>query len=106
MRKANTSDLFNVARLINSLDLKEDLFNAQKGNEDFEKIGFDFIFNIFSKATTKQAEKQIYECLANPFEMKPEEVGQLDITTLIDSFTQCFDLTTLINFIKRAIPKD
>ena len=106
MRKANTSDLFNVARLINSLNLKDDLFNAQNGSEDVERIGFDCIFNIFEKATTKQAEEQIYECLANPFEMKPEEVGQLDITTLIDDFTQCFDLTTLINFIKRAIPKD
>ena len=105
MRKANTSDLFNVARLINSLDLKDDLYKAQKGNEDVEQIGFDFIFNVFSKATTKQAEKQIYECLANPLEMKPEEVGQLDITTLFDNFMECFDLSTLINFIKRAIPK-
>lgn len=105
MRKANTSDLFNVARLINSLDLKDDLFKAQKDNEDMERIGFNFIFDVLSKATTKEAEEQIYECLANPFEMKPEEVGQLDIAILLENFMNCFDFTTLVNFIKRVNAK-
>ena len=50
MRKANTNDLFNFARLINELDLKEDLFKAQQGEEDVEKIGFTFVFDVLSKA--------------------------------------------------------
>lgn len=103
MRKANTNDLFNIARLINELDLKEDLFKAQQGEEDVEKIGFTFIFDLLSKAITKETQNMIYEVLAEPFEMKAKEVGELDITTLINNMTECFDFKTVINFIKRAI---
>ena len=102
MRKANTNDLFNFARLINELDLKEDLFNAQQGEEDVEKIGFTFIFDILSKATTKDAQNMIYDVLAEPFEITSKEVGELEITTLIENMQECFDFKTIVNFIKRA----
>lgn len=103
MRKANTNDLFNIARLINKLDLKEELFKAQKDTEDYEKIGFEFFFVMLTKATTKEMQNMIYSVLAEPFEMKIEEVGELDILTLIENVKECFDLTTVINFTKRAI---
>ena len=102
MRKANTNDLFNAARLINILDLKEELFNAQKDKEDVEQIGFDFVFLAFTKATTKDAQQQIYEVLSQPFEMTPEEVGLMEIDVLSKKFIECWNLKTLLNFIKRV----
>lgn len=102
MRKANTNDLFNFARLINSLDLKEELFNAQNGKEDVEQIGFYFVFEALTKATTKDSQKQIYEVLSQPFEMTPEEVGLMDIDVLARNFMECWNLKTLLNFIKRV----
>lgn len=102
MRKANTNDLFNVARLVNELDLKDVIFNAQKGKEDVERIGFDLIIDIFSKATTKESQMKIYEVLAQPFEMEVEAVGNLDLDKLFEAITTCFDFKTVVNFIKRV----
>lgn len=102
MRKANTNDLFNIARLIDELGLKEDLFEAQKGKEDIEKIGFDFIFKIFSKAIKKESQQKIYDVLSEPFEIEPQKVGELGIMELINNTMSCFDLSEVINFFKRA----
>lgn len=102
MRKANTNDLFNVARLVNELDLKDVIFNAQKGKEDVERIGFDLVIDVFAKATTKESQMKIYEVLAQPFEMEVEEVGMLELDKLIEAFTTCFDFQTVVNFIKRV----
>lgn len=102
MRKANTNDLFNVARLVNELDLKDVIFNAQKGKEDVERIGFDLVIDVFAKATTKESQRKIYEVLAQPFEMEVEEVGTLELDKLIEAFTTCFDFQTVVNFIKRV----
>ena len=102
MRKANVNDMFNVARLVKDLNLKEDLFQSQKGEEDIEKIGFNIIFYILGKATTKDSQRKIYECLCEPFEMEAEEVGKMEYMKLIEGFMECFDITTLKNFIKRV----
>lgn len=102
MRKANVNDLFNVARLLNDLNLKEDIFKAQKGEEDVEKVGFNIIFDILSKATTKESQQKIYECLAQPFEINVGDVGQMGIMDIVEAFNQCFDFKTLANFINRV----
>lgn len=102
MRRSNTNDLFNIVRLVNDLGLKDDFFKAQQGKDDLEKIGFDFIFDILSKASTKEMQNRIYEVLAEPFEMPVEEVGKLEIDVLIKNFMECFNLATLKTFIKRA----
>ena len=102
MRKANIDDLFNLSRLITELDLKEDLYKAQRGKEDVEKIGFDFLFSILAKATTKEAQSKIYEVLANPFEMTVEEVGKMSLENMIQGVTECFNFSVVANFLKRA----
>lgn len=102
MRKANVNDMFNVARLIRDLDLKEDIFKSQQGEEDVEKIGYNIIFDILAKATTKDAQAKIYECLANPYEKTVEEMGTMPYMELVEGFAECFDIKTLKNFIKRV----
>ena len=102
MRKANTNDLFNIARLVNDLNLKEDIFQAQHGEDDLEKVGYSFIFGVLSKATTKDAQKKIYQVLAEPFEITVDEVGKLELQDLISNFIECFNFKTVVNFIKQA----
>ena len=102
MRKANVDDMFEIARLINGLNLKEDIFKSQKGEEDLEKIGFNIMFDIMSKATTKEAQSNIYVCLSKPFEKEPSEVGLMSIDDIVTTFTSCFDIVVLKNFMKRV----
>lgn len=102
MRKANVNDLFNITRLVTELGVKEQLFNAQKGKEDIEKIGFDFFYIVFENATSKESQKKIYDILSGPFEMNADEIGTMDIDSLISSFRECFNISTIVNFIKRA----
>ena len=106
MRKANTNDLFNIARLVNELGLKDDIFeaqkNAQKSEADANAIGYELVFSILSKATTKASQDKIYQVLCEPFEMSAEEVGLLEFDQLIENCKNCFNLTTVLNFIKRV----
>lgn len=106
MRKANTADMFKIGRLITDLGVKEQLFEAQKNKEidKLEEIGFDFFYAIFEKAVSEEVEKKIYDVLSGPFEMTGEEIGEMAFSELLDGFVNCFDLETLVNFIKRALP--
>ena len=104
MRKANIHDMFEVVRFIDKLGIREDLFDAQHNIEDLEKIGFEAIFDIIKATTTQNAETEFYKLLSSPFEMKPEEIETMEITVFVNSIKECFNLETLINFIKRVGP--
>lgn len=106
MRKANTADMFKIGRLITDLGVKEQLFKAQQNKEidKLEEIGFDFFYAIFERAVSKDVEKKIYYVLSGPFEMISEEIGKMAFSELLDGFVNCFDLETVVNFIKRALP--
>lgn len=104
MRKANVSDMFNIARLIKEFGIKDEIFEATKGKDDIEEIGFSMVYNIFDKATTEEAEQKIYEVLSKPFEIECKKIGKMEIDELINIFLQCFNISTLLNFIKRATP--
>ena len=101
-RKANVGDLFNIVRLLNELDMKSDIVSIYEGKGTFQEKGFDVIFKILNKASSKNIEKRVYDVLSGPFEMNPPEVEKIDIDTLIQLCKECFNLKTLINFIKRV----
>ena len=102
MRKANVSDMFKCARLVNKLGIKEEIFNAQKGSDDLEKIGFNVFYTIFENATTEESENEIYSILSSPFEIPKEDVGKLSPDKLLEYFNECFNFKTLVNFIQRV----
>ena len=106
MRKANTADMFKIGRLITDLGVKDQLFEAQKNKEidKLEEIGFDFFYAIFEKAVSEEVENKIYDVLSGPFEMTSDEIGKMPFSELLDGFVNCFDLETVVNFIKRALP--
>lgn len=105
MRKANVHDLFNASRLLSKLDLKDEIFKIQStinSNSNEEKIGFDFILNVFEKASDEAMENEIYKVLSGPFEMAEEDVAKMEIAEFCKSTLKCFNLETLLNFISRA----
>lgn len=107
MRKANMRDMFRIARILNDLDMKDTLFRASKQvteekETDIEKVGFNIIFDMTNKAFEENTELAIYECVAMPFEMSKEEVGNMAFLDFAKTFIDCFDIVGLLNFIRRA----
>lgn len=105
MRKLKTADLFTGARMLKKLGLKEQAkqIAAQADKvQDIWAMGFDFVWAIFDAATDKGGEKLLYEFLAGPFEMTPEEVGELDLSDMIDRLKQLAEENDLLPFFKNA----
>lgn len=104
-RKANVNDLFKIARLLNDLDLKDDFVKLTDESDSTNELGFNIIFKILDIAAKKEVESKVYEVLSGPFEMTTEEVGKVELDTLIALCEECFTLKTVINFIKRVSNK-
>lgn len=104
-RKANLRDLFKLSRLIDNLDMKENIIEIYENKNSIKEKGFDFIFFVLSKVTEENTEKMLYEVLSGPFEMDPEKIGDIDLDNLVSLFEECFTLKTVINFIKRVSDK-
>lgn len=102
MRKLKTKDVFNAIRLIKKTNMKEDLKPvialAAQGGMKIEDIGIEGILTVIEIFTAAKAETAIYEFLADPFEMTPEEVGDLELCALAESLDQLVKENDLKNF--------
>lgn len=86
MRKLKTSDVPALSRCLKKLGVKEqfrDLALKADSMADVWSNGFDLVWNLFDTATEQAGERAIYEFLAGPFEMTPEQVADLDLDVLI-----------------------
>ena len=105
MRKLKTSDIPVLCRCVKKLGLKDQIRDiAQKANsaKDVWALGFDFIWNLFDIATEQTGENCLYEFLAGPFEMTPEEVRDLDIEILLENLQRLATENNLGAFFKFA----
>lgn len=91
MRKLKTADIPALSRCLKKLGLKDQFRElALKSGESSDRWadGFELVWNLFDKATETSGELTIYEFLAGPFEMTPEEVADLDLDVLIENLKQ------------------
>ena len=92
MRKIIASDVFNMLRIIKKSNLKEELrpyFRlAAEGTLNIQDIGIETILGLMEIMSEQRSEDAIYEFLAGPFEMNPEEVAKLDLDTLVNLLSQ------------------
>lgn len=105
MRKLKTADIPAFCRGIKKLGLKDQIKDiAQKANtaQDVWDFGFDFVWQLFDIATEKHGEAVIYEFLSGPFEMTPEQVGDLDLDVLMANLKQMAEENNLLGFFKSA----
>lgn len=106
MRKLIASDVFAVLRVVSAVEDKTDVKeivkkivkeaeaeaeenddeDAEKKNDEFIKsVGVGAILKLVEMASGKKAEAKIYEFLAGPLEMQPEDVKALPIPDFIES---------------------
>lgn len=88
MKKLTGKDLINAARLVKRLEVSDEITrlatSVQNGTfkKNQEQIGVQLVFTVVGNLGTEDAEKCLWEFLANPFEMKPEEVAELELIEL------------------------
>ena len=105
MRKLKTTDIPCFCRTVKKLGLKEKFktlaLEANTGKDVWDR-GFDLVWDLFDVATEVDGEMAIYEFLAGPFEMTPDEVGDLDLDILISNIQQMAAENNLMVFFKSA----
>lgn len=106
MRKLIASDVFAALRVVAAVEDKTDVKeivkkivkeaeaeaeenddeDAEKKNDEFIKsVGVGAILKLVEMASGKKAEAKIYEFLAGPLEMQPEDVKALPIPDFIEN---------------------
>lgn len=105
MRKIKTSDIPVLCRCLKKIGLKEKFKEiAAEANTmtDVWDRGFDLVWGLFDAATEQSGEAVIYDFLAGPFEMTPEEVRDLDVDALFRNLKQLAEENNLPVFFKSA----
>lgn len=106
MRKLKTTDVFNALRIIRRANIREELkpvllSTAEKmagGNADITDIGLDGILTVIEALSAKGAEQGIYEFLAGPFECKPKDVADMELSELIKNLQELAEANDLVSF--------
>lgn len=89
MRSLQTKDLFNAARLLTKIGVRDEIrevaaqAEASKGKKIKVDFGIDLMFGILEKAAQQNAEKEIYIFIADLLEKQPEEVEKMNPVKLI-----------------------
>lgn len=113
-RKLEFGDIFEGARLVEKLGIREEVIEVAKRAEESKvkkvkiDMGFDLFFSIMSKAISQDAEWEIYKFLSNIFECTPEEVKKTDPLVVFQTIEEIASFEDWAVFIKRvikAIPK-
>ena len=96
MRKLKTMDVFAAARIVKAAGIKEEVkrialeySDKKEITESYQKqVGAELVISIIDGLSEKRAESMMYEFLAGPFEMTPEEIGNLEIQELFDKIAE------------------
>ena len=105
MRKLKNSDILALCRCLKKLGLQDQFRTiATEANsvKDVARLGIDFFWGLFDAATEESGEFALYEFLAGPFEMTPEEVRDLGIDKLLENLKQLAVENNLTVFFKSA----
>lgn len=91
MRALEFADLYKAQRVLRAAHFAEEvkpmLEMAAANAGDLSKVGINAIMTVLDLLAENEAEGKMYEFLAGPFEMTPEEVSHLRLADLKDKFT-------------------
>ncbi|MBH1941634.1 hypothetical protein I5677_12095 [Mobilitalea sibirica] len=105
MRNLQARDVFAACRVLNKIGIKDDIKKLAKKADKAADVwdnGFDLLFSVFEKATSKNAEKPIYEFIAGLFECEPDEVEKMDFFDLCEKLKEVADPEKWKNFFNKA----
>lgn len=92
MRNLQNKDVFAIGRIISKANLKEELKSITIEKEtDVETMGFDILFALLTHCSEKEVEIEIYNFLADLFEMSVEEVSSLDPLETLEKMKKIAD---------------
>lgn len=124
MRKLIASDVFAALRVVAAVEDKTDVKeivkkivkeaeaeaeenddeDAERKNDEFIKsVGVGAILKLVEMASGKKAEAKIYEFLAGPLEMQPEDVKAMPIPDFIESVKTIARENDLSSFFDSAL---
>ena len=88
MRKLTTQDVFAALRIVSDLNLKDEVQAlaqlANDGKLSRNEIGAQAFMKVLDLFVSKKAEGRVYEFLAGPFEITPEDVRDLPLMDLAE----------------------
>lgn len=107
MRNLQSKDIFALARVINTIGVKEEIkriaLKANTAKEMMtEEVGFEFMFSLFEKATEKKAEKALFEFFADVFECTYDEASQMDPVEFLDKVVEVAEPAKWKAFFQRV----
>lgn len=105
MRKLKTSDIPAFCRCLKKLGIKDKIQAVAKEADNMQDVwdqGFDLIWGIFDLATEAEGEQALYNFFAGPFEMKPQEVADLEVEVLFANLKHLAEENNLLSFFKFA----
>jgi len=86
MRALEFADLYKAQRVLRAAHFTDEirplLQMAAENADDLSKVGFKAIFKVLDLLAENEAEARMYDFLAGPFEMDPEEVSHLKLVEL------------------------
>lgn len=101
MRNLNNKDLFKIMRIVRKANVKEDLIKMKlPENLDEQEFGMMLIFQIIESAP--QAEKDIFEFLADIAGVKVEEMENDEFDLLPRIIEHLQGQKKLVDFLSRA----
>lgn len=106
MRNLQTSDVFELARLVKKIGIKNELKEiAMKINtdEDQYSVGFEIIFGLIEKVSEKNSEDYLYEFLSKPLEVTKDEVRTMDPVELVEKLFTIASVDKWKSFFNLAI---
>lgn len=102
MRKLTTQDVFAALRIASDLQLKDEVQAlaqlANDGKLTRDEIGAQAFMKVLDLFVSKKAEGRIYEFLAGPFEITPEQVRDLPLMELAENIKALAEENDLAGF--------
>ena len=102
MRKLTTQDVFAALRIASDLQLKDEVKTlaqlANDGKLSRDEIGAQAFMKVLDLFVSKKAEGRIYEFLAGPFEITPEQVRDLPLMELAENIKALAEENDLAGF--------
>ena len=78
MRNLQNPDVFAIGRILKKANLKDEIKQISFSTEDYEALGFELLFTIFTNCSSKEVEEEIYDLLSSLFEMDKDDVKKLN----------------------------
>lgn len=110
MRKLKTLDIFKALRAIQKAGIKQELapmiaelakLNNQKSDADaMVNVGIMGMITVAEAFAKKDSEQCLYDFLAGPFELQPEEVAEMELDCLSEHLRKLAEENDISNFFR------